>query len=375
MPRIDLVVQSPPQVSARSIQVASMFDLDASAPPSERWSFDFDPPDDWSIGAIIGPSGSGKSTVAREIYGDDFVEGFEWDERKTVLDGFPKSCGIKDVTGALSSVGFSSPPSWLKPYGVLSTGQKFRANVARAIVSSGDVVAFDEFTSVVDRVVAQVGSAAVAKAVRRAGKRFVAVSCHSDIVDWLQPDWVLTMPSGTLERRTVQQRPPIELEIRRVGVEAWNTFRPHHYLSHTINKSAACYVAEWRRMPVAFSAWAYFPHPVVHGWRAHRTVCLPDFQGVGIGNAVNEAIAAAYRVTGRPVMSVTSHPAMIGYRARSPVWRMVSRPKIGGSFVRAKKSKLNEGMTRSASVSRNAAGFRYVGEPDPTAAIALGIVT
>src|SRR5439155_19760773 len=49
---------------------------------------------------------------------------------------------------------------------------------------------FDEFTSVVDRTVAQIGSAAVAKTIRRSGKQLVAASCHYDVIEWLQPDWI-----------------------------------------------------------------------------------------------------------------------------------------------------------------------------------------
>ena len=53
-----------------------------------------------------------------------------------------------------------------------------------------DFVVFDEFTSVVDRQVAQTASLAISKAIRRTKKRFIAVSCHSDIIEWLEPDWV-----------------------------------------------------------------------------------------------------------------------------------------------------------------------------------------
>jgi hypothetical protein len=68
---------------------------------------------------------------------------------------------------------------------VLSTGQQFRCNLARAVALAADPIVFDEFTSVVDRTVAQIGSAAVAREVRRRKLRFVAVTCHED-VEWLQ---------------------------------------------------------------------------------------------------------------------------------------------------------------------------------------------
>jgi hypothetical protein len=42
----------------------------------------------------------------------------------------------------------------------------------------------------VDREIAKVSAYAIAKAVRRTAKRFIAVTCHYDVLDWLKPDWV-----------------------------------------------------------------------------------------------------------------------------------------------------------------------------------------
>ena len=119
----------------------------------------------------------------------------------------------------LTAVGFSSPPAWVKPYRVLSQGEQFRCDLARALLTGKRRVVFDEFTSVVDRTVARIGSAAVAKAVRRSGagvspantssaailvarKQFVAVTCHYDVAEWLEPDWVLDMADRTEKRET-----------------------------------------------------------------------------------------------------------------------------------------------------------------------------
>lgn len=64
-----------------------------------------------------------------------------------------------------------------------------RVDLARALLEK-DFVVFDEFTSVVDRTVAKTACIAINKAVKRTKKKFVAVSCHYDILEWLCPDWV-----------------------------------------------------------------------------------------------------------------------------------------------------------------------------------------
>jgi ABC-type Mn2+/Zn2+ transport system ATPase subunit len=83
-----------------------------------------------------------------------------------------------EITALLSSVGFSSPPSWLKPFHVLSNGEQFRVTLARILAEAPELAVVDEFTSVVDRTVAQIGSHALAKTVRAGNRCFVAVSAH-----------------------------------------------------------------------------------------------------------------------------------------------------------------------------------------------------
>lgn len=108
---------------------------------------------------------------------------------KPVIDEMPKA-SVKEIELAFTSVGFASPPSWLKPYNVLSNGEKMRVDLAYCLLKDEPLIVFDEFTSVVDRTVAKTTSYAISKAVRKSGKKFVAVSCHYDILDWLEPDWV-----------------------------------------------------------------------------------------------------------------------------------------------------------------------------------------
>lgn len=107
-----------------------------------------------------------------------------------VIDDMPKGCSIQEIERMFTSVGFASPPNWLRPYLVLSNGEKMRCDLAYALLDGKDIVVYDEFTSVVNRQVAKAASFAISKCVRRNGKKFVAVSCHDDIVEWLQPDWI-----------------------------------------------------------------------------------------------------------------------------------------------------------------------------------------
>lgn len=186
MPHFDIIRQNRPKNTFRVSKIEADFDVKPEH-SCERFVGDIEIPNEWNIGVIVGGSGTGKSTIARELFGELLITGFDY-SASSVIDDMPQT-SIDEITKMFYSVGFGSVPSWLKPYKVLSNGEKMRVDLARALLEKNFVV-FDEFTSVVDRQVAQTACLAVAKAVRNSEKRFVAVSCHYDILDWLEPDWI-----------------------------------------------------------------------------------------------------------------------------------------------------------------------------------------
>jgi ABC-type ATPase with predicted acetyltransferase domain len=155
---------------------------------------------DWQVGVIVGHSGSGKTSIAKQLFLDAYIRGFDY-RSKCVLDDFPEGLETSEITRMLCSVGFASPPDWLKAYDCLSQGEKMRVDIARALCLDEPLIVFDEFSSVVDREIAKVSAFAISKAVRRSKKRFIAVTCHYDVVDWLDPDWVFCTDTMEFNRK------------------------------------------------------------------------------------------------------------------------------------------------------------------------------
>ena len=186
MPHFDIVRTNTPVNSFRTSKIQADFDVQLEH-SNEHFVGDIVIPDKWSIGVIWGGSGTGKTTIAKELFSDCYVKEFEY-THPSVIDDMPNG-DIKDIERMFYAVGFGSVPSWLKPYHVLSNGEKMRCDLARALLGK-DKVCFDEFTSVVDRQVAQTMCIAVNKAIKRTNKQFIAVTCHKDILQWLEADWI-----------------------------------------------------------------------------------------------------------------------------------------------------------------------------------------
>lgn len=152
------------------------------------WELPKSLPKEFGIGLIVGGSGSGKSSLLNEFGEPQEVE---WDSSKSIVSHFETP---DEALSKLSAVGLNTIPSWVKPYHVLSNGEKFRVDLARRI---GNGAVIDEFTSVVDRAVAKASSVAISRYVKNNGiKNIVLASCHRDIVDWLEPDWVIDTDAG-----------------------------------------------------------------------------------------------------------------------------------------------------------------------------------
>ncbi len=358
--RVNFSLRTPVRGSFRVEQIRAMFDLPVRDESVRQVDLSFGPlPPEWRIGLIVGPSGSGKSSLARWLFGQHLYQPGDWPTDCAVVDAFG-AVSLKLLVRTLTAVGFSSPPAWLRPYAVLSTGEKARCDLARAVVealvrgqaSCGipapvmvsrtqvgpshqlPLVVVDEFTSVVDRTVARAIAAALRRAISRnlLPCRFVAVTCHYDVVPWLCPDWVVDLATGTFQVQPTS-RPSIQLELFRAPHSAWQVFAPHHYLTGNLSAAAQCFVACWEDRPVCFCA--LIPQGGRPGWRRiSRLVILPEYQGLGIGSAVLHAVAEWLLSANIRTSITTSHPAMIAYLQRSAAWRITRRQRTGAQFRR-----------------------------------------
>ena len=331
MPTIDVSVETQVSTTIRAKQLSSMFDV----PPQERhnlkWTINAPwETKPWNVGLIVGPSGSGKSTIMRHTFGEPTQP--TWNNA-SVIDDFSASHSLDDIAAACSAVGFNTIPAWLRPYHVLSNGEQFRVTLARQMLDTpaDEMVVIDEFTSVVDRQIAAVGANAVQKWARKNNRQFVGVTCHYDVLDWLQPDWVIDAAKQTFEWRSVQPRPRIEVEIRSVPYETWHLFSPFHYLTSELNKAARCYAAFVDGVPTAFAGLLHRPHPKVDDiMGVSRLVTLPDWQGLGLAFVLVDALGAAYKSAGKRLRTYPAHPALIRSFDRSTKWKLEQRPGYGG---------------------------------------------
>lgn len=350
--------------SARARQLGGMFDVPVEEKVEHRWKgeIDLDPAGDWNVGVIVGPSGCGKSTIAREMFGSSVDSPLSW-KAKSVIDDFSTDYNMQDITAACSAVGFNTIPSWLKPFQVLSNGEKFRVELARRLLEQPDPIVVDEFTSVVDRQVAKIGAYACAKFARRQNKHFVAVTCHYDVLDWMDPDWVLEPAQMRFERRRLRRipkgtRPKFDLVVSPVDYGAWTTFAPFHYMSNKLHRAAKCFCMFVGGEAVAFAG--HLPRPVKSGeciYGLSRLVTLPDWQGVGLAPFLTDTIASAFKTFGQTYHSYPAHPALVRGFDKSPLWQLRRKP---GRFSRAigKTSSLGD---KSKFGGRPCAVFRYVG--------------
>jgi energy-coupling factor transporter ATP-binding protein EcfA2 len=313
--------------TARVMQTAGMMDCPVEGKLSTSW--DVEVPIEnrpWSVGLVVGPSGAGKSSLARHLWPDELAAtDFTWSPDAAILDDFPAGMSVRAVTKLLTAVGLGSVPAWLRPYRTLSTGEAFRASIARALAETEGLVVIDEFTSVVDRQVAKVASHSVQKTVRRDNRQLIAVTCHYDVADWLQPDWVVDMAGGTFTWRSVQPHPPIRLEIHQIDRSAWRVFERHHYMSANLHSTATVFGAFVEDECVAFTSYLHFPHPRTRNIKmGHRLVVLPDWQGLGIAGRLDDWLGQWLYDRRLRYHNTVAHPAMISFYARSPRWREVT---------------------------------------------------
>ncbi len=308
-------------------------------------------PSEFNLGVIVGASGTGKSTLLQS-FGNPVVP--NWESNKSIASHFKDPV---DANERLSAAGLMSVPEWVKPYNVLSNGQKFRADLAISL-QSGAVI--DEYTSVVDRNVAKAASTSMSKYIRRNNiKGVVLATVHRDILEFLEPDWVIDTDRGEWTSGRYLQRPKLVLDIYPAHNSVWSYFAAHHYLSEQLNKASHSYVAIWEQQLVGYVAAMTYPSGTVqNAWREHRLVVHPDYQGLGFGPKISEAVAQHYIENNKRYFSKTSHPRLGEYRDTSPLWKPTSKNHMKRSDGRIERANLRWQLNPN----RWSYSHEYVGE-------------
>lgn len=365
--------------SYRAARVKSLFNAENGC----NWEHIADLPiedNNWKIGLIVGASGSGKTSLGKEIFKKpvhDLYEG--WAKDRPIVDCIAPDGDFNAVTGALASVGLGDVPAWLRPFHVLSNGEKFRAGLARLVCERPDQVVVDEFTSVIDRQIAKVGAAAFAKTWRRGAGQIVLLSCHYDIIEWLQPDWIYDTNEARFIRGCLRQRPGLELQIYKVKGSVFKHFKPHYYLDLPLPVAAEYFVGVIDGEPVAHLA--VCPLFTAKAYRATRLVTMPEWQGIGVGTRFLNAVCE-YHLQGNgrcghkyPVFFHTSHPQLCGALWYSKKWVQTGAMLYGDNKTRCrssmKKSQDKQGKSKSERIGagsgygghfRAVQSFKYIGD-------------
>lgn len=381
--KISVHHQPPAANSYRACRVQSLFNAEDNS-----FSIDANIPiegQNWKIGVIVGPSGTGKTTIGERLFGANaMVQDQDW-PHLPIVDAILPDGDFDSVTNALAAVGLGTVPAWLRPYSLLSNGEKFRAQLARVLAEAPQIAVIDEFTSVVDRQIAKVAALAFAKAWRRTKGQIVLLTCHYDVLEWLSPDWVLdTTPnienaakfSARWLRPSWYERPKIEVKIRKVDGKMWPLFAPHYYLNLPRMIAADYYAGFINGEPVAHVCFA--PRPGLHEARASRLVIMPEWQGAGVGirflNAVCELWESGENRYNKPMRTLfhTSHPGLAAGLRRDGQWTQISAALHGDNRARCAASLEKAGLASGWSAKgafgghfRAVQGFRFLGKELP----------
>jgi GNAT superfamily N-acetyltransferase len=113
------------------------------------------------------------------------------------------------------------------------------------------------------------------------------------------------------------------------GRKLWPIFAPFHYLRSDYHGHGAL-LATIDEQVVGFASYISFPSGTISqpSRREHRTVIIPDFQGMGIGVKLSDFLGEFCLKEGFRFFSKTTHPRMGEYREKSDLWKATSKNRL-----------------------------------------------
>lgn len=377
MQKVKVQLESEPSKSFFATCAANSLDIDIEKKSTHTLEVDIDIETPYNIGLILGASGSGKTTLAKQIFGQDCFKTY-FDKSQALIDQFPKEMSYDDRCAILNGIGLSSVPCWIRPGFTLSNGQLSRAEAALAISGRhnvpGNISVFDEWTSVVDRTVAKAMSHCVQKMARKKNSSIVLLSCHYDVGEWLDPDWIIDCNTQNfIDRRSLcsearQRRSTLQFQVREIGRSSWTYFSKYHYLSDSVPPGKVYFYGLFDgENQIGFMCFANYV-PIRQGsipsYHSNRVVIHPDYVGFGLGlQFVNVCCRQFIRKMGnvRLYATFSSLPMLRARLKDSTNWKMINSEVRQGRYkkIPPKGSK----MHRQTAFRQNLKiyTFHYVG--------------
>lgn len=198
-----------------------------------------------SIIMLTGPSGSGKSSLLRAIAEKAghavWVIGNRQRKGRSVVDQVAPRRPLATALEILTACGLGEPRLWVREFGDLSDGERYRARLACAIgaalsTTPSPVVCCDEFGAILHRRLAGAVAYNLRKLVTRHRLMLIVAGSRDDILRDLQADEVVQLGSSdraaAVVRRPSQSR-AISLRrsvvIERGSIRDYQVFGPMHY--------------------------------------------------------------------------------------------------------------------------------------------------
>ena len=308
----DIAFRTGAPLTERAVEVARAFGLGLDGAKEHVLYRDFELRlAEGDVVLITGDSGSGKLVLLRALEADlgeeaVDIDALEVEEGAPIIDTV--GGGFREALGLLSWVGLNDAFLFLREYGQLSEGQRYRYRVARMIDEGRGFWLADEFCSTLDRVTARVVVFNIQRMARRSGATLVVATSHTDLVEDLCPSVVVRKGWGEeieveyrggsgAERCTVAG----EVSIRRGAGEDYRRLGHLHYRDEGLPVPREIYAAERHGELVGVVVYSY-PAVRVSGRRRavgyvpdieelngswaviSRVVFHPKYRAIGLGS-------------------------------------------------------------------------------------------
>jgi ABC-type ATPase with predicted acetyltransferase domain len=203
----------------------------------------------------------------------------------------------------LSRVGLNDAFLFLRKYGELSDGQRYRYRIAKLVESGKQWWIMDEFCSTLDRDTAKIVAFNVQKLARKLGKAVVAATTHTDLFEDLRPSVHIHKRFG----KEIQVKYLLdnsfdhwrkfacsllkEMQVEEGSYEDWKKVAGFHYRSHMVAFMQKIFVLK-RKDRVCGA--------IVYVYPMSAAPCRERVLKIGSMKELNEKVARVARVVVHP---------------------------------------------------------------------------